>query len=67
MVQKHFLKTSVADWDRIMAVNLRGVFICSKYAVELMKDKKEGAIINMGSIEGTANNPDHVPCSLRRL
>ena len=61
MFEKHFLDTSVADWDRMMAVNLRGVFICSKYAVELMMNKDGGAIVNIGSIEGNANNPDHAP------
>jgi meso-butanediol dehydrogenase/(S,S)-butanediol dehydrogenase/diacetyl reductase len=61
MFQKHFLDTSVADWDRVMAVNLRGVFICSKYAAELMLKNEGGAIINMGSIEGMAANPDHAP------
>jgi meso-butanediol dehydrogenase/(S,S)-butanediol dehydrogenase/diacetyl reductase len=61
MFEKHFLETSLADWDRMMAVNLRGVFICSKYAVELMMKTNGGAIVNIGSIEGNANNPDHAP------
>lgn len=61
MLQMHFRDTGVADWDRVMAVNLRGVFICSKYAVELMVKNKAGAIVNIGSIEGMANNPDHAP------
>jgi meso-butanediol dehydrogenase/(S,S)-butanediol dehydrogenase/diacetyl reductase len=61
MFEKHFLETSLADWDRMMAVNLRGVFVCSKYAVELMMKKDGGAIVNIGSIEGNANNPDHAP------
>ena len=29
--QKHFLNTSVADWNRMMVVNLRDMFICSKH------------------------------------
>lgn len=61
MFEKHFLDTSVSDWDRMMAVNLRGVFICSKYAVELMMKNGGGAIVNIGSIEGNATNPDHAP------
>jgi meso-butanediol dehydrogenase/(S,S)-butanediol dehydrogenase/diacetyl reductase len=61
MFEKSFLDTSVADWDRMMAVNLRGVFVCSKYAAELMMEGGGGAIVNIGSIEGNACNPDHVP------
>lgn len=61
MFEKHFLDTSVEDWDRMMAVNLRGVFVCSKYAAELMIQAQGGVIINIGSIEGNANNPNHAP------
>ena len=61
MFETHFLDTSVADWDRMMAVNLRGVFVCSKYAAELMMEGGGGAIVNIGSIEGNACNPDHAP------
>jgi meso-butanediol dehydrogenase/(S,S)-butanediol dehydrogenase/diacetyl reductase len=61
MFEKHFLETSLADWDRMMAVNLRGVFVCSKYAAELMMKGGGGAIVNIGSIEGNACNPDHAP------
>ena len=50
-------QTGTACWLSI----LRGVFICSKYAAELMIKKEGGAIINIGSIEGIANNPDHAP------
>jgi len=61
MFQKHFLDTTVEDWDRMMSVNLRGVFICSKYAVQIMMKSGAGTIINLGSVEGIANNPDHAP------
>jgi meso-butanediol dehydrogenase/(S,S)-butanediol dehydrogenase/diacetyl reductase len=61
MFEKHFLNTTVADWDRMMAVNLRGVFICSQYAARLMMKSGGGAIVNIGSIEGNATNPDHAP------
>lgn len=61
MFEKHFLETSVSDWDRMMAVNLRGVFICSKVAAQLMMKGGGGAIVNIGSIEGNATNPDHAP------
>ncbi len=61
MFQKPFLGTSTADWDQMMAVNLRGVFICAKQAAKLMKNRQTGSIINVGSIEGLACNPEHAP------
>jgi len=42
----------VADWDRIMAVNLRGVFLLSREAFRFMKTRKSGKIINIGSASG---------------
>ena len=48
-----------AEWDRMMAVNLKGVFLCSKYAVGFMKKSGGGSIINIGSLEGIACNPLH--------
>jgi meso-butanediol dehydrogenase/(S,S)-butanediol dehydrogenase/diacetyl reductase len=48
-----------AEWDRMMAVNLKGVFLCAKYAVGLMRKSGGGSIVNIGSLEGIACNPLH--------
>ena len=40
------------EWDRIMAVNLKGPFLCSKAVMEIMKKQRYGRIINLGSIAG---------------
>jgi NAD(P)-dependent dehydrogenase (short-subunit alcohol dehydrogenase family) len=40
---------SVADWDRIMAVNLRGPFVMSKVALAQMARQGRGHIVNMAS------------------
>ena len=40
------------DWDRVMAVNLKGVFLCSKTVMGVMKKQRSGRIVNMGSISG---------------
>ena len=37
------------DWDRTMAVNLKGVFLCMKYEIEAMLKQGSGAIVNIGS------------------
>ncbi len=40
------------EWDRIVAVNLRGVFLCMKYEVPLMLERGGGAIVNASSGAG---------------
>jgi NAD(P)-dependent dehydrogenase (short-subunit alcohol dehydrogenase family) len=44
------LETSDADWNRILAVNLTGPFICTKAAVPLMREAGGGAVVNITSI-----------------
>jgi NAD(P)-dependent dehydrogenase (short-subunit alcohol dehydrogenase family) len=45
-------ETSEADWDRILDINLKGVFLVSKYAIPEMLRAGGGAIVNTGSIYG---------------
>ena len=40
------------EWDRMMAVNLKGPFLCSQAVMETMKKQKFGRIINLGSLAG---------------
>lgn len=40
------------EWDRLFAVNMKGVFLCSKAVMGIMKRQKCGKIINFGSIAG---------------
>lgn len=37
------------EWDRVMEVNLKGVFLCSKAAIPIMKQQRSGKIINIAS------------------
>jgi len=48
------LETSAEDWDRVMAVNARGVFLCSKYAVAQMlrQNPAGGILVNIASVAG---------------
>ena len=43
------IDTDVATWDRVMAVNLRGVFLGCKYAIPKMVEQGGGSIINVAS------------------
>ncbi len=50
----NILETSSEDWDRVMGVNARGVFLCSKYAVERMVEQRPqgGILVNIASVAG---------------
>ncbi|MDO8473575.1 MAG: SDR family NAD(P)-dependent oxidoreductase [Dehalococcoidia bacterium] len=43
------IDTPVKDWDRVVAVNLRGTFLCSKMALPHMIKAKRGSVINITS------------------
>ncbi|MGD9154010.1 MAG: 3-oxoacyl-ACP reductase FabG [Bacillota bacterium] len=45
-------ETTETDWDRINAVNLKGVFLCSQAVLKSMLARKKGKIINIASIWG---------------
>ena len=40
------------DWDRVVDVNLKGVFMCNRAVAPLFKEKKNGRIINISSVAG---------------
>jgi NAD(P)-dependent dehydrogenase (short-subunit alcohol dehydrogenase family) len=40
---------AIDEWDRVLEVNLKGVFLCSKAAIPIMKQQKSGKIINIAS------------------
>lgn len=42
------------DWDRIMAVNVKGIFLCSKYVVPVMVAQGGGSIVNTTSYTATS-------------
>jgi len=56
-VYKSVLDTSTEDWDRCLAVNLKGQFMCSKYVIPHMQAQGKGAIVNISSVHSfqTAN------------
>ena len=49
-----------AEWDRIVDVNLKGVFLCCQIVGRVMIRQKNGAIINMASIGGLVGLPTSV-------
>ncbi len=51
------LRMSPEDWDQVMDVNLRGAFLCSKYAMFHMIKQRQGRIVNISSVVGLSGNP----------
>ena len=46
-----------ADWDEILAVNLKGPFICAQECLSALRRRTGGAIINIGSVSGQYGGP----------
>jgi NAD(P)-dependent dehydrogenase (short-subunit alcohol dehydrogenase family) len=51
-LEKTIAETSDEDWDWLMGINLKGLFLCSRAAVRLMRGQGGGAIVNLGSVSG---------------
>ncbi len=51
-----FLDTSLEVFDRIIAVNLRGTFIIGQAVARAMREKGQGAIVNIASVSGMTGN-----------
>jgi 3-oxoacyl-[acyl-carrier protein] reductase len=51
------LRMKEEDWDSVIDVNLKGVFLCSKEAVKLMVKQKYGRIVNIASVVAFMGNP----------
>jgi len=47
--RRPFMEIPVEEWDRVMAINLRGLFLCSRAVFPAMKAQGAGAIINIAS------------------
>jgi 3-oxoacyl-[acyl-carrier protein] reductase len=43
------LSTELSDWDKVLDLNLRGAFLCTRYAAEIMLTNHSGKIINISS------------------
>jgi NAD(P)-dependent dehydrogenase (short-subunit alcohol dehydrogenase family) len=57
------LDNPVEVWDRVIAVNLRGTYMCSKYCAAVMSSGEGGCIINIASTRAFMSEPDTEPYS----
>lgn len=52
---------TVEEWERVQAVNVRGVFLGTKHVIPQMREAGRGSIINLSSIYGLVSAPDVPP------
>lgn len=57
------LDNPVDVWDRVIAVNLRGTYMCSRYSAEVMASGGGGCIVNIASTRAFMSEPDTEPYS----
>lgn len=58
-IRHNFLDITAEEWDRLMAVNLTGVFYVAQTAARHMFDRGNGVILNMGSTNGLVGHPHY--------
>ena len=46
------------EWDKVFAVNVKGVFLCTKHVIPALREAGGGSIINLSSIYGLVSAPD---------
>ena len=51
-----FIRMKEDDWDRVLAVNLKGSFLCGQQAAKQMMKQRSGSIVNIASIVGVMGN-----------
>jgi NAD(P)-dependent dehydrogenase (short-subunit alcohol dehydrogenase family) len=57
------LDQSDDDWERMMAIDLKSVYLCCQAVLPGMLERGSGAIVNVASIAGKEGNPNMVPYS----
>jgi NAD(P)-dependent dehydrogenase (short-subunit alcohol dehydrogenase family) len=60
LTRRPFTEISVEEWDRVMAVNLRGLFLCAQAVCPAMKSQGKGKIINISSAGFFKGVPEYI-------
>lgn len=50
------LRMTDEEWDRVLAINLRGAFVCTRAAARYMLKQRSGKIVNIASVVGVIGN-----------
>jgi len=59
--KKSFTEIEVDEWDRVMAVNAKGVFLGTKYAIPALRRAGGGSIVNISSVAGIGQSLHQEP------
>jgi NAD(P)-dependent dehydrogenase (short-subunit alcohol dehydrogenase family) len=59
-------ETTDEDWERVLGLNLTGVFYCCRAVISHMRERGSGAIVNVASISGKEGNPNMIPYSVSK-
>ena len=54
---KLLVRMSAKEWDEVIAVNLRGAYLCMRFALPHMIRQRYGRIVNISSVVGVSGNP----------
>jgi NAD(P)-dependent dehydrogenase (short-subunit alcohol dehydrogenase family) len=55
-----------AAWDQVIAINLRGVWLCMQHEIRQMLAQQGGSIVNVASVYGLVGNPEHAAYSVSK-
>ena len=61
LIRKSIEETTEEDWDRIMAINVKGVFLGTKHAIPAMRNSGGGSIVNISSTAGLVGSLEGSP------
>lgn len=56
-LERTLVDTTDADWDAVMGINAKGVFLCCRALIPVMAAGGGGSIVNIGSTSGFASDP----------
>lgn len=57
------IETTEEEWDRVLGVNLKSIFLCSKYCIPELQKRGGGAVVNVASVQGLASQDRVAPYS----
>jgi NAD(P)-dependent dehydrogenase (short-subunit alcohol dehydrogenase family) len=59
-------ETPLEDWDRVIGVNVRGVYLCSRAALDVMVPRRAGHVITIASVAGLVPFPGRAAYSVSK-